>query len=81
MANTTLSHDDLTAMVIRIFQGAGLSPLNAAALARVIVAGEGDACKSHGIYRSKAACARSRQARWCPTRCHRCTMTTAPWCA
>ncbi|MFG6565041.1 Ldh family oxidoreductase [Sulfitobacter sp. 1A13421] len=51
MADTTLSHDDLTAMVIRIFQGAGLSPLNAAALARVIVAGEGDACKSHGIYR------------------------------
>lgn len=51
MADTTLFHDDLTAMVIRIFQGAGLSPLNAAALARVIVAGEGDACKSHGIYR------------------------------
>ena len=51
MTDTTLSHDELSEVVIRIFEGAGLSPLNASALARVIVAGEGDACKSHGIYR------------------------------
>ncbi|UWR35525.1 Ldh family oxidoreductase (plasmid) [Sulfitobacter sp. W027] len=51
MTDTTLSHDELNEIVIRIFEGAGLSPLNASALARVIVAGEGDACKSHGIYR------------------------------
>ncbi|SFH32356.1 Ldh family oxidoreductase [Sulfitobacter dubius] len=51
MTDTTLSHDELNEIVIRIFEGASLSPLNASALARVIVAGEGDACKSHGIYR------------------------------
>lgn len=51
MSDATLSHDELSGVVIRIFEGAGLSPLNASALARVIVAGEGDACKSHGIYR------------------------------
>tara|TARA_R110002012_G_scaffold188734_9_gene355836 strand:+ start:688 stop:1716 length:1029 start_codon:yes stop_codon:yes gene_type:complete len=51
MSDATLSHDELNGIVIRIFEGAGLSPLNASALARVIVAGEGDACKSHGIYR------------------------------
>lgn len=51
MTDTTLSHDALNGIVMQIFQGAGLSPQNAAALARVIVAGEGDACKSHGIYR------------------------------
>ncbi len=51
MADTTLTLEDLYAIVTRIFETAGLSPPNAAALARVIVAGEGDACKSHGIYR------------------------------
>lgn len=37
--------------VVRIFQGAGFSPVQAAALAQVIVAGERDGCTSHGIYR------------------------------
>lgn len=34
-----------------ILRKAGLNPLQAGAVARVIVAGERDACKSHGIYR------------------------------
>ena len=51
MADTTLSHDDLTAMVIRIFQGAGLSPLQAAAQALDIVNGDRGAGKDHCITR------------------------------
>ncbi|SEL17873.1 Malate/lactate/ureidoglycolate dehydrogenase, LDH2 family [Roseovarius nanhaiticus] len=51
MTDTILSHDDLTARVSRIFQRAGLSPLQSDAVARTIAAGERDACKSHGIYR------------------------------
>ncbi|MEX3314448.1 Ldh family oxidoreductase [Sulfitobacter sp. PS-8MA] len=51
MSDTTLTHGELHAIVMRIFETGGLTPLHAAALARVIVAGEGDACKSHGIYR------------------------------
>tara|TARA_R110002049_G_scaffold188402_1_gene356779 strand:+ start:6956 stop:7987 length:1032 start_codon:yes stop_codon:yes gene_type:complete len=51
MPPTTLSCDALTQIVTEIFLRGGLTPLHADALARVIVAGEGDACKSHGIYR------------------------------
>jgi delta1-piperideine-2-carboxylate reductase len=51
MADITLTHDELYAIVRQIFEASSLSASNAAALARVIVAGEGDACKSHGIYR------------------------------
>lgn len=42
---------DLQEKVTRIFLTAGLRPASAAAVARVIVAGERDACKSHGLYR------------------------------
>lgn len=38
-----------------IFRKAGLNGVQAGALARVIVAGERDACKSHGIYRIEGA--------------------------
>ncbi|MCG7506080.1 Ldh family oxidoreductase [Mesorhizobium retamae] len=38
-----------------IFRKAGLNDIQSAALARVIVAGERDACKSHGIYRIEGA--------------------------
>ena len=38
-----------------IFRKAGLNAVQAGALARVIVAGERDACKSHGIYRIEGA--------------------------
>lgn len=38
-------------LVRRILAGAGLNGTQAGALARVIAAGERDACKSHGIYR------------------------------
>ncbi|NUH64925.1 Ldh family oxidoreductase [Sulfitobacter sp. S0837] len=51
MADTTFTHEELQDIVRRIFETGGLTPLHAGALARVIVAGEGDACKSHGIYR------------------------------
>lgn len=43
--------DALTARVEAIFRKAGLNEVQAGGLARVIVAGERDACKSHGIYR------------------------------
>jgi len=45
----------LFARVEAIFLKAGLNAVQAGALARVIVAGERDACKSHGIYRIEGA--------------------------
>ncbi|GGE88264.1 Ldh family oxidoreductase [Stappia taiwanensis] len=51
MSETTLTLDELERLVGEILRKAGLSPLHADALTRVIVAGERDACKSHGIYR------------------------------
>lgn len=48
---TTLKIEALSERVERIFCAAGLSAAQAGALARVIVAGERDGCKSHGIYR------------------------------
>ncbi len=47
--------DELTGKVNAIFRNVGLTDDNAAALARVLVAGERDGCKSHGIYRSEGA--------------------------
>ncbi|WP_417808130.1 Ldh family oxidoreductase [Thioclava sp.] len=46
-----ISVEALHARVQSIFKGCGLSLKNAEAVASVIVAGERDACKSHGIYR------------------------------
>jgi LDH2 family malate/lactate/ureidoglycolate dehydrogenase len=46
-----LSIDALEERVRVILARAGLNPTQAFALARVITAGERDACKSHGIYR------------------------------
>lgn len=52
MTDTTiLSMAGLTRRIETIFRKGGLSPLHAAALARVIAAGERDGCKSHGVYR------------------------------
>lgn len=48
---TVISVDDLLARVTSIFETCGVRPESAAAVARVIVAGERDHCKSHGIYR------------------------------
>ena len=45
-------------MVEEIFVNAGLSAVQAGPMARVIVAGEGDGCKSHGVYRIEG-CLRS----------------------
>ena len=50
-AATMLTTKALMQDVEAIFLAAGLSPLHAAPLARVIVAGERDGCKSHGLYR------------------------------
>ncbi|MEC6999200.1 Ldh family oxidoreductase [Brucella abortus] len=41
--------------VEEIFRKAGLNAIQAGAVARVIVAGERDHCKSHGIYRIEGA--------------------------
>ncbi|MCJ8517488.1 LDH2 family malate/lactate/ureidoglycolate dehydrogenase [Pseudorhizobium tarimense] len=51
----TLTIAALHERVDAIFLKAGLNALQASALARVIVAGERDACKSHGIYRIEGA--------------------------
>ncbi|WP_295812521.1 Ldh family oxidoreductase [uncultured Nitratireductor sp.] len=51
MTDTMLAIGDLERIVEAIMRKAGLSPLHAGALTRVIVAGERDACKSHGVYR------------------------------
>ena len=48
---TVLSVVALTALTEAIFLNAGVSAMQSAAVARVIVAGERDACKSHGVYR------------------------------
>ncbi|WEX85821.1 Ldh family oxidoreductase [Sinorhizobium garamanticum] len=52
---TTLSISALYERVEAIFRKVGLNSVQAGALARVIVAGERDACKSHGIYRIEGA--------------------------
>ncbi len=50
-SDITLTPTELMRKVEAIFHAAGLPPAQAAPVARVIVAGERDACKSHGIYR------------------------------
>lgn len=52
---TTLTTTALQERVEAIFCKAGLNVIQAGALARVIVAGERDACKSHGVYRIEGA--------------------------
>jgi len=49
--SSPITIDVLQARVQAIFCAAGISTVQAAALTRVIVAAERDACKSHGIYR------------------------------
>ncbi|WP_294927704.1 Ldh family oxidoreductase [uncultured Paracoccus sp.] len=46
-----LTVEDLRGRIEEIFLRAGTNAVQAAALSRVIVAGERDGCKSHGIYR------------------------------
>lgn len=46
-----ISTDKLIEVVSAILTNAGFSPEHSGALARTIVAGERDGCKSHGIYR------------------------------
>ncbi|MER8446769.1 Ldh family oxidoreductase [Mesorhizobium sp. M1066] len=55
MTNTTITVDALHERVDAIFRKAGLNPIQASAITRVIVAAERDACKSHGIYRIEGA--------------------------
>ncbi|TWI33803.1 Ldh family oxidoreductase [Paracoccus sulfuroxidans] len=49
--NTLISIQDLTVLVSGILTNAGFSQPQGDAIARTIVAGERDACKSHGVYR------------------------------
>ncbi|WP_104493289.1 Ldh family oxidoreductase [Paracoccus denitrificans] len=49
--SVNLSVEALAGRVVTIFRKAGLSDDHASALAGVIVAGERDGCKSHGVYR------------------------------
>lgn len=51
MTTITMTIDELEARVRRIFSNCGVRSETAAAVARVIAAGERDNCKSHGIYR------------------------------
>lgn len=55
MTNTTITIDALHERVDAIFRKAGLNPIQAGAITRVIVAAERDACKSHGVYRIEGA--------------------------
>jgi len=48
---STLTLAELEARVVAIFRKAGMNAIQAAAVTRVITAGERDHCKSHGIYR------------------------------
>ncbi|MCW5256391.1 Ldh family oxidoreductase [Verminephrobacter aporrectodeae subsp. tuberculatae] len=43
--------EDLLALAGRVFLRLGLSPAHAEAMARTVVAGQRDACPSHGVYR------------------------------
>ncbi|PZO67338.1 MAG: oxidoreductase [Paracoccus denitrificans] len=47
----SLTPEELTQQVAAIFAAVGLTDLQARTVAQTIVAGERDACKSHGIYR------------------------------
>src|SRR5437016_2330438 len=55
MSNTVVTIDSLHERVDAIFHKAGLNAIQANAIARVIVAAERDACKSHGVYRIEGA--------------------------
>ncbi|WP_370878573.1 Ldh family oxidoreductase [Pararhizobium capsulatum] len=55
MMSQTLTIEALQERVETIFRKSGLNAIQAGALSRVIVAGERDACKSHGIYRIEGA--------------------------
>lgn len=55
MTNVSMTVDELQDCVEAIFGEAGLNAVQASAVARVIVAAERDACKSHGIYRIEGA--------------------------
>src|SRR5690606_24255285 len=46
-----ITPDELTRIVMDIFLTSGFNAVQAGPIAKVIVAGERDACKSHGIYR------------------------------
>ncbi|MCV3735001.1 Ldh family oxidoreductase [Rhizobium sp. TRM96647] len=51
MDDVNLSQSDLSGRVMAVLSKAGMSTVQTAAVAKVIVAGERDGCKSHGIYR------------------------------
>lgn len=66
-AAKTLFPVELMQKVEAVFLNAGLSPTQAEPVARVIVAGERDACKSHGIYRIEGCLRTLKQGKVNPT--------------
>ena len=60
MSDTSTDHilipePELHELALRVLQHLGLSAAHAAAIARIVVAGQRDACQSHGIYRILSA--------------------------
>ena len=51
----TISIEELQSRVGKAFESAGLNKIQSESISRVIVAGERDGCKSHGIYRIEGA--------------------------
>lgn len=64
---TILTPAALAQKIEAIFLAAGLSPIQAAPVAQVIMAGERDACKSHGIYRIEGCLRTLKQGKVNPT--------------
>ncbi|MDR2331288.1 MAG: Ldh family oxidoreductase [Comamonas sp.] len=50
-----VSESDLQRLALQVLQHLGLSPDHAQAIARIVVAGQRDACQSHGAYRILSA--------------------------
>ena len=50
-----ISEEDLHRLALRVLQHLGLSPAHAQSIARIVVAGQRDACQSHGAYRILSA--------------------------
>lgn len=50
-----ISESDLRRLALQVLQHLGLSAPHAQAIARIVVAGQRDACQSHGAYRILSA--------------------------
>ena len=64
--------DQLQTLAHTVLLRLGLSEAHAGAMARVIVAGQRDACQSHGVYRLTSCATRCAPARWTCRPCRSC---------